>query len=152
VVVGSARKGSQQVDGQAARPGIVLLYASGLSLGVSLTAAQWLRMTLLLIVGLLPFAALGIWLGHLLNVEAVGPAVGGITALLAFISGTWFPLGHGTVYQIARFLPSYWLVQASHVALGGGGWTGLGWGVVAAWTVVLTGLAARARRRDSGRV
>jgi ABC-2 type transport system permease protein len=53
---------------------MVLLYASGLSIGVSLTAAQWLRMTLLPIGGRLPFAALGIWLRHLLSADAACPA------------------------------------------------------------------------------
>ena len=70
--------------------------------------------------------------------------MGGLTAVLAFAGGTWFPVGHGTFYQIARLLPSYWLVQASHVALGGGGWSAFGWAVVAAWSVVLSVLAARA--------
>ena len=48
-------------------------------------------------------------------------------------------------------LPSYWLVQASHVATGGRAWGATGWVVVAAWTVVLTALAARAYRRDTRR-
>lgn len=131
---------------------IVLLYAAGLSLGVRLPAGEWLRMTLLMLVGLLPFASAGILLGHLLSVDAVAPAMGGITALLALISGTWFPLGHGVVYDIARFLPSYWLVQASHVALGGSGWGTMGWVVVAVWAVGLAVLAGRAYARDTKRV
>jgi len=131
---------------------IVLLYASGTSLGVRLPAWQWVHMTLLLLIGLVPFAALGILFGHLLTVDSIAPAMGGTTGLLPLISGTWFPLGHGIVYDIARFLPSYWLVQASHVAMGGGGWTAFGWTVVIVWAVVLAALAARAYRRDTLRV
>jgi ABC-2 type transport system permease protein len=48
-------------------------------------------------------------------------------------------------------LPSYWLVQAGHVALGGAGWTERGWIVVAAWTAEMLVLAARAYRRDTKR-
>ncbi len=131
---------------------IVLLYASGISLGASLPAWEWLRMTFLLLIGLVPFAALGILFGHLLTVDSIAPAMGGTTGLLPLISGTWFPLGHGFVYDIARFLPSYWLVQASHVAVGGTGWTAFGWGVVIVWAVLLTALAARAYRRDTLKV
>src|SRR5262249_8759410 len=63
---------------------IGVLDGAGLSLGVSLPAADWLRMTALVLVGLLPLAALGIMLGHLLAVDALGPVIGGTTALLAF--------------------------------------------------------------------
>jgi ABC-2 type transport system permease protein len=130
---------------------IAVLYAAGISLGVSLSAGMWLKMTALLLVGLLPFAALGIALGHLVGVDALGPAVGGTTALLAFLGGVWFPVGSGTFHDIAQALPSYWLVQASHVSLGGGGWNATGWLVMAAWTAGLSLLAARAYRRDTKR-
>src|SRR5262245_47899413 len=60
---------------------IAVLYGAGISLGVSLSAGKWLQMTGLLLVGLLPFAALGIMLGHLLGVEAVGPTIGGLSGL-----------------------------------------------------------------------
>ena len=109
-------------------------------------------MTGLLLIGLVPLAALGILFGHLLTTDAIGPAVGGLTAILAFVSGTWFPLGSGALNDIAQCLPSYWLVQASHVALGGASWPLKGWLVVAAWSIALSGLAARAYRRDTQRV
>jgi ABC-2 type transport system permease protein len=38
------------------------------------------------------------------------------------------------------------------VALGGQSWSTVGWAVMAAWTIVLSGLAARAYRRDTGRI
>ena len=63
--------------------------------------------------------------GHLLGVDAVGPAVGGTTALLAFFGGVWFPITSGFLYDVTRALPSYWLTQASHVASGGPGWGAL---------------------------
>ena len=58
-------------------------------------AREWIEMTALLLLGLLPFAALGIALGHLLTVDSLGPVIGGTTALLAFLGGVWFPLGDG---------------------------------------------------------
>jgi ABC-2 type transport system permease protein len=130
---------------------IMALYAAGLLLGVHLSAGRWLQMTGLLLLGLLPFAALGIMLGHLLGVEAVGPTIGGLSGLLGFLGGVWFPLGNGVMRDIAQALPSFWLVQASHVSLGGQGWNATGWLVVAAWTVALSLAAAYAYRRDTAR-
>jgi ABC-2 type transport system permease protein len=132
---------------------IVVLYLCGTSLGVSLTAQEWLKMTGLILVGLIPFAALGILIGHLLTADSVGPAVGGSISLFAFLGGTWFPIGDsGVLHVIAQLLPSYWLVQASHISVGGAGWSVTGWAVVVGWAVVLSLAAAWAYRRDTGRV
>jgi len=131
---------------------MVLLFAAGSSLGVRLSAGEWLRMVGLLLIGLVPFAALGILLGHLVTIDSIGPAMGGITALLSLFGGVWFPItGNGALHDIAQALPSYWLVQASHVAIGGAGWGARGWIVMAIWTGVAARLAARAYRRDTTR-
>jgi ABC-2 type transport system permease protein len=130
---------------------IGLLYISGLRLGVRLTAVEWLWMTALMLVALVPFGALGILFGHLLRADAAGAVTGVLVAVLAFVGGAWFPIQDGMLYEIGRFLPSYWLVQASHVATGDGGWGTLGWAVVAGWSVVLGLLAARAFVRDTRR-
>jgi ABC-2 type transport system permease protein len=132
---------------------MVVLYLCGASLGVSLPATDWLEMTGLILVGLAPFAALGITLGHMLTPDSIGPAMGGGVSLLALLGGTWFPLSHhGFLHDIAQFIPSYWLVQASHIALGGHAWSAKAWIVVAGWTVVLVALARRAYRNDTARV
>jgi ABC-2 type transport system permease protein len=131
---------------------IILLYVSGTILGVRLPAGEWLQMTGLILVGLIPFAAAGIFLGHKLSVDSIGPAIGGGTALLAIVSGTWFPLAKtGFLHDVAQYLPSYWLVQANRVALGGTSWGSRGWIVVAVWSVALIALATRAYRADTGR-
>jgi ABC-2 type transport system permease protein len=131
---------------------LLLLYLAGASLGVSLTAGQWLSMTGLIIVALLPFAALGIVLGHLMNVDSIGPLTGGLVAILAFLSGTWFPLTHGFLYDVGQYQPGYWIVQASHISLHGHGWTTKGWVVVIVWTIGLVVLARVVYRRDTQRV
>lgn len=132
---------------------LLVLYVAGASLGVSLKAGDWVGMTALILVGLIPFAALGIWLGHLLTPESIGPAMGGGVALLALLGGVFYPLtGHGFLPKLAQYLPSHWLVQAAYVGVGGSGWPAKGWIVIGAWTIVLTRLAVRAYRRDTGRV
>jgi ABC-2 type transport system permease protein len=131
---------------------VLLLYISGALLGVHLPAARWLGLTGLIIVGVLPFAALGIFIGHLVNTDAVGPLMGGLVSILAFVSGAWFPITSGFLYDFGQFLPSWWLVQSRDVVLNGHGWSTRGWVTVAAWTAILSLGAAWAYRRDTGRV
>ncbi len=132
---------------------IAVLYISGAALGVSLSAGEWLHMTVLILICLVPFAALGIAIGHMLTPDSIGPAMGGGVALLAFLGGTWFPIpAHGFLHDVGQLLPSYWLVQASHVVLSGHSWPTKAWIVIAAWTVVLAWVARRAYRNDTGRV
>jgi ABC-2 type transport system permease protein len=131
---------------------VAALYICGAILGVSIAAGTWARMTLLIAIGLMPFAALGIFLGHLLNVDAIGPATGGTVSLLAFISGAWFPVTGGFLHSVGRLVPSFWLVQAGRLPLTGQAWGTFGWTVVVAWTVVLGAAAAWAFRRDTQRV
>ena len=69
---------------------IVLLYAAGIAMGVHLSLAHWAEMTLMLLIGLVPFAALGILLGHLLTTDSMGPAMGGLTSLFGLIGDRRF--------------------------------------------------------------
>jgi ABC-2 type transport system permease protein len=130
---------------------IAMLYLAGAILGVRLPAGRWLEMTVLILVALVPFAALGIAIGHLLTPDSVGPAVGGGLGLLAFLGGTWFPITGGALHAVAQGLPSYWLVQASHVGIGGRAWGATGWLVVLLWTAGLVVVARWAYLRDTQR-
>jgi ABC-2 type transport system permease protein len=131
---------------------LAALYLAGLSLGVRLPLDRWLEMTGLILVGLIPFAALGILIGHFLTVDSIGPALGGLTSLFALLGGAWGPIGqHGALHRAIQCLPSYWLVQAGRVADGAGRWPAQAWIVVAVWTFVLARLAVRAWQRDTKR-
>ena len=68
---------------------LALLYLAGALFGVRLDAAQWLEMTGLLLVGLAPFVAAGIALGHVLSVDALPAAMGGFVVLLALLGGAF---------------------------------------------------------------
>jgi ABC-2 type transport system permease protein len=133
---------------------VVLLYAAGIVMGVRLPFVNWLEMTGLIIVALIPFAALGIGMGHLLNDDAAGGAIGGGVGLFAFLGGTWFPItGNGLFVDFCQALPSYWLVQAGHVGLGAGNpWGMKAWLVIAAWSVATVSFATWAYHRDTKRV
>jgi ABC-2 type transport system permease protein len=133
---------------------IVVLALAGTLLGVRLGAVGWLTMLGLLLVGLIPFAVMGIMLGHLISVDSLGPAIGGITSLFALLGGVFGPLvTSGVLFTIVKGLPSYWLVQAGKSALEGGHvWTAEAWIVIAVWTLVMSRLGVRVYRRDTAKV
>ena len=131
---------------------IVVIGGAGIALGVRLSAGEWLTLVGLVLVGLVPFAALGIAIGHLVSVDSLGPLMGGLTSILAMLGGAWGPLASGgTLKVISEAMPSYWLVQAGKSALGGGLWPAKGWIVVAVWALAFTRLALWAYRRDTKR-
>jgi ABC-2 type transport system permease protein len=131
---------------------ILALYVAGTILGVRVPAGDWLAMTGLVLVGLVPFAALGIFLGHRLSADAMGPALGGVVTLFALLGGAWGPFAtDGWMRRSTELLPSYWLVQAGHVATGAGAWPLQGWLVVAAWSAAFGALAVHAFRGDTER-
>jgi ABC-2 type transport system permease protein len=131
---------------------IALLYVAGSCIGVRLSATDWATMTVLVLIGLIPFAVGGIVLGHLLKADTMGPTMGGLIALLALLGGAWGPLAtHGVLRVLTEGLPSYWLVQAGKSAITGNGWPVHAWLVIAAWTLTLAIIAAHVYRRDTAR-
>lgn len=129
---------------------IAVLIGAGTSVGVRLDAQQWFVMVGLLLVGLIPFAVMGIMFGHLLKVDSLGPAIGGVTSLFALLGGSYGPLiTGGFLFKVVKIIPSYWLVQAGKTALNGGGWPLEAWIVIAAWSTVLSVLAIRVYQNDT---
>jgi ABC-2 type transport system permease protein len=132
---------------------IVLVGLAGTALGVRLSATQWVTVVGLLLVGLIPFAVLGILLGHLLKADSSAVAMGGIVTLFALLGGVYgFQIAtSGPMFQVIKAIPSYWLVQAAKTALGHGGWPAEGWIVIAVWTLLLAALAVFVYQRDTHR-
>ena len=132
---------------------ILVVSLAGVSLGVRMPVTRWVEMIALILVALIPFAGMGIAIGHLFTTDSLGPALGGITSIFAFLGGTWFPItGSGFFVDLAHALPSYWLVEAGHIGIGGSAWGAEGWLVVGAWSVAMALAAAWAYRRDTKRV
>jgi len=133
-------------------PVLALLFLAGASLGVRLSTAQWLEMTGLLLVGLVPFILIGLILGHTVAGDALVLSVGGIVVLFALFGGAYGAFfDHGAMLTFVKLLPSFWLVQAGKAALLLDGWPAEGWIVVAIWTACLIPLAGLAYRRDTSR-
>lgn len=134
-----------------ALPTLVLLFLAGASLGVRLTAAQWLELTGLLLVGIAPLAVLGLVLGYLLPGDALTGAVGGIVILLSLFGGVYgFQLASsGPLLDVMKALPSYWLVLAGDATVNRGNWPAQAWITIAVWVVVLVPVAVLAFRRSA---
>lgn len=130
---------------------IAVMYIAGISLGAHTTGARWVEMTLLILIALVPFAAIGIWIGHIANEDAMGAIMGGLMSLFALLGGSYFPLGGGVLDKIGSYIPSYWIVQAGHLAVGGSGWSLKGWLVILIWSAVFVVLAMRAYLADTRR-
>lgn len=129
---------------------LIVLSAVAIAFGARLPAGRWLEMVALMLIGAIPFAGLGLALGHLLSSDTMGPVIGTSVGLLAFIGGTWFPLT-GTLKSIGQWVPSYWIAEASRVGTGSGAWSPFGWSVITGWSVLLGALALWAYRRDTKR-
>lgn len=134
-----------------ALPALALLFLAGASLGVRLSATQWLELAGLLLVGVAPLAVLALILGYLLPGDALAPAVGGVVILLALFGGVYgFQLASsGPLFDVMKALPSYWLVLAGDATVNRGNWPAQAWITIAIWVVVLIPVAVLAFRRSA---
>jgi ABC-2 type transport system permease protein len=134
---------------------VALLFALGATLGhVRLPAASWAALAAVLILGAVPFCALGCALGFGVGPNAA-PAIANLVFLpMAFASGLWIPLEAlpPAFRALAPALPPYHL---SRLALGVVGLETAGaathLAALAGFTVVFALAAAGAYRRDEGR-
>lgn len=127
----------------------VLGVASG---GVRLPAGAWTELVAVLILGAVPFCALGLALGYLAGPNSAPAIVNLIYLPMAFASGLWIPIEvlPPVVKAVAPFLPAYHLGQLALDAIGAGRgdpvWTHIA--VLAGFGVVGLGLAFWGYRRD----
>lgn len=120
---------------------MALLLAAGLSQGVRVPVVDIIEIVGLMLVGLVPLGLVGVCLGHVGTPESMGPVIGGVASLLSMLGGAWFPVS-GTLADIGRCLPSYWITRAGTYTLQDQAWPLQAWLVVAVWTVLTAGAAA----------
>ncbi|WP_333608757.1 ABC transporter permease [Arsukibacterium sp.] len=93
---------------------IVLLFSAAALFGeVRLYHSQWLGLALLMLIGTVPFALIGLLLGLTLSDKAAPGVVNLLYLPMAFLSGLWIPvamLPH-FMQQLAWLWPSYHLSQ-----------------------------------------
>ncbi|MDQ3228489.1 MAG: ABC transporter permease [Pseudomonadota bacterium] len=116
-----------------------------------LEPAQVVRLFLTDMLGTLPFCAMGLLLGTLVQGQAAPAVINLVYLPMAFLSGLWLPLSMlpQALQRLAPIWPSYHLNQLSLAALGFD--TGPAWPrvlVLCGFTLVFLALAARRLRRS----
>jgi ABC-2 type transport system permease protein len=131
---------------------LLLLIGFGVVVGgIHQPPAVWATVIARLLVGSLPFIALGFSIGYVSGPNGA-PAVANLIYLpLSFASGLFVPLGQlpGFVQALAPYLPSYHYAQLAWSALGAGSetlGTSLLW--LAGYTALFLTIAVRAYRRE----
>ncbi len=104
--------------------GIVLVLLATLAVGVAgvrLPAWRWLALLATCVVGVLPFSALGLWLGSLVGGRGAPALINLIYLPMAFLSGLWLPLKllPAFLQSLAPAWPAYHLGQLAQWAVGG---------------------------------
>lgn len=135
---------------------VVALFALGATLGgVRMPADQWVSLGAVLVIGTLPFCAMGLALGYLVGPNSAPAVLNLIWLPIAFASGLWIPLSQlpEVVQSIAPFLPPYHLSQLALGTFGAaaGGSALIHIGALAAFTVIFLLVAGWGYRRDEGR-
>lgn len=119
--------------------------------GVSLPAAQWALLALVCALGVLPFCAIGLFIGTLVGGQGAPAVVNMLFLPMAFLSGLWLPLKllPSWIAGMAPVWPAYHHAQIALKVIGldGGGLLAVHIGVLVGITVLF---AALARRRLAG--
>lgn len=136
-----------------ALPVIVVICAAGALLsGVSMGTTQWALVIVELWLGVLPFALLGLGIGHLVSAQLL-PVVNMLAFLgMALLGGLWMPISvfPGVLQAIGKLLPTHGYGDISESVAFGDPVAAGDWLVLAAWLVAFAGFAVYAYRR-SGR-
>jgi ABC-2 type transport system permease protein len=115
---------------------------------VRLAPTQWLGLWASCLLGVLPFSALGLWLGTLVGGRGAPALINLVYLPMAFLSGLFIPLSMlpAMLKSIAPLWPSYHLVRIAQVQTGSGGADAL-WPHVAVLLGVAVLFLFLARRR-----
>jgi ABC-2 type transport system permease protein len=132
-------------------PALVAVFVAGATLrGVHLSAGRWVVAAVSILLALLPIAIFGIYLAYVVNPENMQAITGGVYTLMSLAGGLWIPIENFPSWlgDIVKSLPMYWSAGAGRSAVQGDwlGWRGLF--ILAAWTVALGWITARAYQRD----
>ncbi len=121
--------------------------------GVQLTPLGWFHAVVLVWLGSLPFAILGLLIGQLATKDNVQNFVIIGMLLLAMFGGLFMPLDTLPPWwtDIARFVPSYWLAEVGRAGVLPGHGLLVPVLVLAAWAAVLSLAVVLRYRRDSAR-
>lgn len=132
------------------------LFALGFFLfGVRLPIPTWAALLGTLLLGALPFCALGVALGYASGPNSAAAVVNLVYLPMVFASGLWIPIEQlpGFMQRLAPFLPPYHYAQLALGTMGAdrGGAAWLHLLALLAFTALFLGVALWAYRRDEGK-
>lgn len=132
---------------------VLALFALGLAFGsVRMPLAQFARLLGTLVVGSLPFSAMGLALGYFTGPNSAPPTINLIYLPMSFCSGLWVPFMFlpKVVQQIALLLPPFHLSQLALGVVGAGehGSSATHWEALLAFTLICLGVARIGFQRD----
>jgi ABC-2 type transport system permease protein len=118
---------------------------------VHLSADRWLLAIVGIWLATIPFTALGLLIGQLATADSLQAYSMSFLLILSLLGGLWIPVTQfpSWLQNLAQMLPSYWLAEIGHSAVG------LSVNVphaimnLAAWTVVFAFIGARRYQRDA---
>jgi ABC-2 type transport system permease protein len=123
---------------------------------VHISFANAATLTLTLMVGAVPFCALGLVLGFLVGPNSAPAVVNMVYLPLSFASGLWFPIEALPKFlqKLAGFLPPYHLAQIALriVGMSDGKASGLHWEFLLGFTLIALGLARIIFQKDEGKM
>lgn len=116
--------------------------------GVHLPLSSWAQLFAVEVFGVLPFCAIGLFLGSAVSAQAAPAIINLIYLPLSFLSGLWLPLSMLPAFlrEVALLWPSYHLGQLAYAAVGQPS-TGSTLSHVAALALVTVAFLLPARRR-----
>jgi ABC-2 type transport system permease protein len=132
---------------------VLVLFALGISFGhVRMPVGEFLQLLGTLVIGSLPFSAMGLAIGYFTGPNSAPSAINLIYLPMSFCSGLWVPLMFlpKVVRQIALAMPPYHLSQLALGVVGGGthGSNAIHWEALAAFTMICLGVARIGFQRD----
>lgn len=131
---------------------VSLLMTMAATLGhVRMPGSEWMALLATSVLGVLPFCAIGLFVGTLVGGQGAPAVVNLIYLPMAFLSGLWVPLFllPKFLQQIAPFWPAYHLSQIAFAVTGQRtiGVVGAHIGALAAYTIVFFAAAQRRLKR-----
>ncbi|MET8624390.1 ABC transporter permease [Kitasatospora sp. NPDC004669] len=129
-------------------PAILVVFAVGLSQGVSLSVAQWIGLAAALWLGSFVFAALGVALGYAAAPDSVQPIVMITYMAMSLLGGTWFPVSD-SLEKFARFNPVFLYNKLATFTRPGNSQDMVAVAGLAAFLAVFVAAAATLYRRDT---
>jgi ABC-2 type transport system permease protein len=134
---------------------VVLLFLLGATFGgVRLAPSTWALLFVILVLGAVPFCALGLAIGSIARPNSAPAIVNAIYLPMSFLAGLWIPIEvlPPSLAHIAPFLPTYHLGQLALGAIAPGhGAPVVHVLVLAGWAVGGAVAAAYGMRNDEGR-